>query len=72
MGVSTVAASRVVWYMARNPGVAQHLMGCNMVLILFQGLAKPDLSDPLPLIGALHAPPASPMPVDCMLACLSK
>ena len=46
-----VAASRVVWHLARNPRVAMHLMRCNMVPILFQGLAKPDLSDPLPLIG---------------------
>lgn len=56
--------------MARNPGVAQHLMGCNMVLILFQGLAKPDLSDPLPLIGVMPANSASLMPLNCMLACL--
>ncbi len=42
----------MVWHLARNPRVAMHLMRCNMVPILFQGLAKPDLSDPLPLIGA--------------------
>ncbi len=47
-----VAAARVVWHLARNPRVAMHLMRCNMVPILFQGLAKPDLSDPLPLIGS--------------------
>ena len=50
-----VAASRVVWHLARNPRVAVHLMRCNLVPILFQGLAKPDLSDPLPLIGVPNA-----------------
>ena len=60
----------MVWHLARNPRVAMHLMRCNMVPILFQGLAKPDLSDPLPLIGVLlptlagrlllHKMPAAP------------
>ena len=47
-----MAASRVVWFLARNPGVAQTLMGCNLVYILFQGLTREGLTEPLPLLGA--------------------
>lgn len=48
-----VAAARVVWYLARNPTVAMELMRCNLVPVLYHGLAKQDVSDQLPLIGGL-------------------
>jgi hypothetical protein len=47
-----VAAGRVVWYLARNPAVAMELMRCNLVPVLYHGLAKQDVADQLPLIGA--------------------
>lgn len=50
-----MAAGRVVWYLARNPAVAMELMRCNLVPVLYHGLAKQDVADQLPLIGALWA-----------------
>lgn len=41
----------MVWYLARNPAVAMELMRCNLVPVLYHGLAKQDVSDQLPLIG---------------------
>ena len=49
-----MAAGRVVWYLARNPAVAMELMRCNLVPVLYHGLAKQDVADQLPLIGALR------------------
>lgn len=45
----------MVWYLARNPAVAMELMRCNLVPVLYHGLAKQDVADQLPLIGALWA-----------------
>ena len=60
---SAVAAGRVVWYLARNPAVAMELMRCNLVPVLYHGLAKQDVADQLPLIGAWAQGSTMPNPL---------
>ena len=46
-----VAASRVIWYLARDPAMARRLLACEAADALTSGLES-GVSDPLPSIGA--------------------